>query len=360
MAFENLAVQRLILHEVYQRRDDGNSVAPRYGGQLVSLPANAMDVFKERIVDALGSNSQSMEMEIAKSDVGSAIEIASSLLGRTDAAYITQSQKFADKLTDVQVARNLPGGMLVVFSGTVGAASHPFVAVIKAETQTGFRRQVSQGGGLGLQYLQDLFLTPAAKLYKIGMFVRSGAAQQSLPNGWKAFVYDSYMSSANRDGAAKYFYDSFLGCRVPENSAFLTKAFFENTKEFIKALDVAPEKRADLLTSLYTYLKVDQTPTIEVNGFSTSYIPTDKRDSYRTFMRDRKFPLTAVQKDITELQGVLKLRKVAFKSNIRLTAPPEAFRDLITIETLPQEGTGPGQPSDWTRITIRDEIRDQE
>lgn len=144
MAFENLAVQRLILHEVYQRRDDGNPVAPRYGGQLVSLPANAMDVFKERIVDALGSNSQSMEMEIAKSDVGSAVEIASSLLGRTDAAYITQSQKFADKLTDVQIARNLPGGMLVVFSGTVGAASHPFVAVIKAETQTGLQHAHSE------------------------------------------------------------------------------------------------------------------------------------------------------------------------------------------------------------------------
>jgi 37-kD nucleoid-associated bacterial protein len=360
MAFENLAVQRLILHEVFQRRDDGNAIAPRYGGQLVQLPANAMDVFKERIIEAMGSDSQSMEMEIAKSDAGSAVEISSSLLSKTDATYITHSQKFADKLTDVQVARNLPGGMLVVFSGTVGASARPFVAVIKAETQGGFRRQVSQGGGLGLQYLQDLFLTPAAKLYKIGMFVRDGAAGRALPTGWKAFVYDSHMTRSNRDGAAKYFFDSFLGCRVPENSAFLTKAFFDNTKDFIKSLDVPPEKRADLLTSLYTYLKVDQTPTIEVNGFSTSYIPTETRDSYRAFMRERKFPLTVVQKDISELQGVLKLRKVAFRSNIRLTAPPEAFRDLITIETIPQDGAKHGQPSEWTRITIRDEIRDQE
>ena len=149
MAFENLAVQRLILHEVFQRRDDGNAISPRYGGQLVQLPANAMDVFKERIVEAMGSDSQCMEMEIAKSDAGSAVEISASLLSKTDATYVTYSQKFADKLTDVQVARNLPGGMLVVFSGTVGASSRPFVAVIKAETQGGFRRQVSQGGGLG-------------------------------------------------------------------------------------------------------------------------------------------------------------------------------------------------------------------
>ncbi len=360
MAFENLAVQRLILHEVHQRRDDGNPIPPRYGGQLVQLPTKAMDVFKERVVDALGSNSQSMEMEIAKSDVGSAVEISSTLLGKNEAGYVTHSQKFADKLTESQLARNLPGGMLVVFSGTVGARSHPFVAVIKAETQGGFRREVSRGGALGLQYLQDLFLTPAAKLYKIGLFLREGPARRNLPDGWRAFVYDSYMSVANRDGAAKYFYDHFLGCRVPENSAFLTKAFFDNTREFIKSLDVAPEKRADLLTSLYTYLKVDKAPTIEVNGFSTSYIPTENQDGYRSFMQGRKFPLTAVQKDIADLQGVLKLRKVAFKSNIRLTAPPEAFRDLITIETIPREGATPGQPSEWTRITIRDQIRDQE
>lgn len=247
MALENLAVQRLVLHEVHQRRTDGNLVPPRYGGQLVQLPANAMDVFNERVVDALGTNSQSMEMEIEKSDAGSAVEIASSLLGKTDPAYVTLSQKFADKLADAQQARNLPGGMVVVFSGTVGASSRPFVGVIKAETQSGFRRQVGQGGALGVQYLQDLFLTPAAKMYKIGMFLREGAARAALPDGWRAFVYDSHMTG-NRDGAAKYFYGVFLGCRFPINSAYLTRSFFESTKDFIRALDVSPEKRRSAST----------------------------------------------------------------------------------------------------------------
>ena len=148
-------------------------------------------------------------------------------------------------------------------------------------------------------------------------------------------MYDRLMTSGNRDGAARYFFGSFLGCEFPTNSALLTKAFFDNTREFIKSLVVTAEKRVDLLTSLYTYLKVDQAPTIEVNGFSNSYIPTENQDSYRAFMRERKFPLTAVQKDIADLKGVLKLRKVAFKNNIRLIAPPEAFRDFITIETIP-------------------------
>jgi hypothetical protein len=34
MAVENLAVKRLILHEVFKGRDDSGAVTPRYGGHL--------------------------------------------------------------------------------------------------------------------------------------------------------------------------------------------------------------------------------------------------------------------------------------------------------------------------------------
>ncbi|TWA90251.1 hypothetical protein [Bradyrhizobium stylosanthis] len=92
-------------------------------------------------------------------------------------------------------------------------------------------------------------------------------AGQTLPQGWTAHVYDSQMTLQNREGAAKYFFDAFLGCQIPQNRAHLTRTFFEHTRTFIRLLPVEPEIRDDLLTSLYTYLKVDQTPTIQVNKF---------------------------------------------------------------------------------------------
>ena len=70
------------------------------------------------------------------------------------------------------------------------------------------------------------------------------------------------MTTSNRDGAAKYFFELFLGCRMPENSASLTRTFFEHTRKFIVEIPVEAEIKGDLLTSLYTYLKMDQTPTI--------------------------------------------------------------------------------------------------
>lgn len=356
MLLENLVVERVVLHEVFKRRHDGAMSDPRYGDQLINLPADAMDMFRERVIDALGTSSQSMEMEIADRGVESAVVHAGSLLGMPDDNFISSSGKFADKLAQAQVAKNLPGGVLIVFSGTVNAASHPFVGVIKAEKQTGFR----EGSGTSLQFFRDLFLTPASKLYKIGFFLCANDSDQSDPDGWKVFVYDSHMTAANRQGAAKYFYELFLGCRVPENSAYLTRTFFESTREFIRQLPIGAEDKDDLLTSLYTYLKVDQTPTIEVSSFSNSYLPTESRDDYETFMVSKNFPMNAVQKDVSDIKSQLRKRRVQFTGSIELTAPPEAFQDLIEMVAIPAEGSGAEEIPAWTRITIKDRIRNQQ
>lgn len=278
LTFENLTVQRVVLHEVFKRRQDGNINPPRHAARLTALSPDAMDVFVQRVTDAMGADQQSHEMTIADGRADSAAGIALSLLGTTDAQFVIQSARFADKLANAQLARNLPGGVLVVFTGTVGAAAHPYVAVIKAEKQSGFREDAA-----ALQFLQDLFLTPAAKLYKMGFFIQNGAGGRLLPEGWASFVYDSHIST-NQDGA-KYFYETFLGCRFPENSARLTRAFFEHTRTFISGLQMEPEKKDDLLTSLYIYLKVDQAPTIQVSRFSANYLPQDSRDDYRAFKR---------------------------------------------------------------------------
>jgi hypothetical protein len=77
-------------------------------------------------------------------------------------------------------------------------------------------------------------------------------------------------------------------------------------------------------------------------------------------MRSKSFPLTAVQKDIADLKGQLRKRRVRFSGSIELTAPPESFKDLIEMETIAVDGAAPRQSAEWTRITIKDRIRAQE
>jgi hypothetical protein len=358
MIFENMSVQRMILHEVFQRKDDKLPIKPRYGGHLISLPTDAMDDFKARVVEALGNQSKCMEMTIIDGNAGRVPEIASRLIKAADAQFVTVSQSIADELTEKQTSRRLPGGVVVVFSGTIGTPALPFLGIIKAETQSGFLREV-KGGGIDASFLRDLFLTPAAKLYKIGIYVHADSTikAQAFPEGWRAFVFDSHMASAKRDGAALYFYESFLRCNIPHDSSFLTKAFFENAKEFIRGLGLPSDDRADLLTGLYTYLKVDQTPTVSVSAFSKHFLPPSVSDEFASFMKTKKFPMTAIQKDISDLQGVLRLRKMVFSHSIKFTAPPEAFKEMVKVETI--EGKDrQGKPQQWTRITVHDHIRD--
>jgi hypothetical protein len=77
-------------------------------------------------------------------------------------------------------------------------------------------------------------------------------------------------------------------------------------------------------------------------------------------MQGKNFPLNAVQKDISEVSSQLRKRRVRFSGNIELTAPPESFKDLITMETVGADGAAPGQPTQWTIITIKDRIQTQE
>lgn len=357
MPFRNLTVDRVIIHEIFKRNDDRSIRPPRYGNSLVALDSAALAFFRERVVAAMGNQSKSIDMSIAASGGnGGAIEIAMNILGSDDAGFIAASRRFADRLADAQTSRGYPGGIVVTFDGNTGHPSIPYVGVIKAETHSGFRRTAN----LGVEYLQDLFMSPQQKLYKIGIFRFDGARGDDPTNlsDWSATVHDNQLSESNRDGAAHYFYSGFLGCELPESNARLTRAFFESSREFIRLANVPEEQKVDLLTSLYTYLKVDQTPAIEASDFAGRFLDPALRADYIRHVQDSGVPARAILKDISEIGNEMRVRKVTFRGQIQLMAPPSAFEEMISIEEFePEEGEG--HSARWTRVTIRNEIQSQ-
>lgn len=363
MIFANLNLGRTIIHEVFTRDENRNLVAPRYGGKLVTLGPRALDALRNRIITAMGRASQSVEMEISRTGPGSMLALTRDLLGADDQNFIAKSRSVADQLASAQLGRNIPGGIVVVFSGEIDHPAKRLVGIIKAEPQNGFTR-TQKDGILDLQFLEDLILTPQAKLYKIGVFVEvdpAKAAGTKPTDGFKAFIYDDGMTASNRDAAAQYFYDGFLGCTFPESSARLTKEFHSLTKEFIRDLDIPEEDKSDLHTGLYTYLKVDQVQTVQVAAFAQSYLVNDHmRDAYEAFMTLRKFPTNAVSKDLTDVAPHLRQRKVRFRSDIRLTAPADTFEQLVQMELIDGTPVNGGETPQWTLITVQDRIASQE
>ncbi len=311
-----------------------------------------MAAFRSRVVAAFKTNAQCMDMSIREHGAGSAIELGAAIVGVPGHDFAQRSQVFADALANAQTSRQIPGGLMVVFDGTLGNPATTFFGLMKAELHEGFIKT----NDLQAQFVNDLFLSPKTKLYKIGLFVSDGVnPRPALPGGWRAVVYDSAMTASQRDNAATYFYSNFLGLDIPRNAAQQVKKFFEETKSFIKGANLPPNEKVDLYNGLYSYLKLDRGNTIQTSVFAQTYMQGDLSDDYLQHMRQLRFPTEAIAKDIGELTGVLKWRKLRFPRAITLVGPPDAVRDLVTVDTVDGE-----RGAKWTQITIRGELQSQE
>jgi hypothetical protein len=279
----------------------------------------------------------------------------------TELIFIEQSKQTANLLADAQKFRTIPGGILVVFAGSAGVPARRLIGVIKAEVHNGFTRE-NADGAMTLRFLQNLLLTAQTKLYKIGVFIEELPEALGEHGGrWCSYIYDEQLTISNRDGAAQYFYEGFLGCKFLESSARNTKKFHDLTKTFIRGMDIPETEKIVLTNALVTYLKADQSPTVSTLAFGESYFEEGPiRDAYARHMRDANFPVVAVAKDLSDVNSALRLRKLIFRNHVRLTAPAEGFDDLVTIESIEGDAVGGGNSPRWTRLTVKADISGSE
>ncbi len=352
MPLENLTIHRVCLHEVFRFGEDGNVVPPQYGGGLLMLDTAAAEAFRSRVVSAFKSNAQCMEMGIRDFGPGTVLALGADLIGVPNADFVQRSRAFADSLAGKQANRAIPGGLVVVFDGTHGHPAVPFFAIMKAELHGGFLKT----NNLQARFVDDLFLSPKTKLYKIGLFTFGGIDPRShLPQGWSAILYDSAMTASRRDNAANYFHSSYLGLEIPVNAAQTVRQFWEHTRAFIKSARISEEDKVDLYNGLSTYLKVDRSPTIQVSRFAQTYMDDVLAEDYQAHMRRERFPAAAVLKDLSEIAARLRYRRLRFPQQITLQGPPEAMANLVSVQSVETEG---GQS--WTQITIRGKLEAQE
>jgi hypothetical protein len=359
----NLQLSKVIIHEVLKRAESSTTqVAPIYSDLLENLDDDGIDALRNRIVAAAASNSRCLNMAITQSGPESMVAYSGQLLDSDDELFIQHSKTVAKHLSRAQQSRSIPGGIVVVVSGTAGVPAKRLIVVIKAEVHSGFTKEQQANGTLILKYLKSLLLTEKTKLYKMGLFIENLVTPQTqYPENWDAYVYDDGLTASNKYDAAKYFYEGFLGCGFLQTSARQTREFHEHTKSFIQSMSVPEESKVDLHNALVTYLKADQSPTISVAAFGTAYFADGAvRDSYDSFMQSKGFPDGAVNKDLTDVVQNLQLRRLVFRNKIRVTGPADQFNKLVTIEPMDGEPAAVGQNApQWTHIIIKDRLESQ-
>jgi 37-kD nucleoid-associated bacterial protein len=359
MIIENLNIGRIAIHEVFQREEDRKSVPPIYADQLEHLPDDAIATFKVRITEALSAQAKSIEMQIVDADANSHVANAAYLIAANDEKFLTRSRSVADRLVHAQMSRNIPGGMLIVFDGTVGAANYAFVGTIKAETQSGFRRHEDAKKKIITEFLNNVFLTPATRLFKIAMFVQEDKSVKLL-NGWRAFVFDNNISQSHRESAAQYFYEGFLGCVLPEDGAYETSRFFDITKEFVRKSGLSGQVKRKIVDALITFVQADNAKTFTADEFAQKYLPVDMRDPFGEFAESKKFPMRAVVRDTSQMASKLKRRRFRFGSDIEFSVTPEALNNkTVILKTGKSTEFGGDGKELWTQITIKQPMTDE-
>jgi hypothetical protein len=302
----------------------------------------------------MGSSSRSVEMAIIDTSEGSALQTAIKLLASDNAAeFISISKNVAHMLTKAQTSRAHPGGLIMVFTGTTGIPSKRYVGFLKAEPQTGFRQQLHDGQSV-LEFIKKLFLTPDAKVYKIGVFVEQQTGikccSETPIGGFSSYLFDANMTSRETIKAATYFYQTFLGLRQLAENAQITRKFVEVTRQFIDSMNIDEEAKLDLRSALITYVKTNTNPTISVAEFGSRYLPDeDTQDAYEAYGKKRSLPDRAFKKDLTECNTLLRRRRIKFANDVQLTAPADQFNELIEIEKIP----GNEVDEMWTQLTIK-------
>jgi len=334
ITFENFKLKRIIVHEIFTRETD--SVPPEFNDTLVDLNADAILELQKRIMDAVAHGSQCIQMDIEKTDASSAYALMAPFLDITPAndLFVAMSKLLTERLASFQTSRNIPGGAVVVFDGTITGNNRNCVGVIKAEKHSGFSMQTQNNVKI-LEFFDNLLLTPQQKLYKIGFLVdiKDNATLPRKVEDSEMYVFDSSNSKSTGKIAANYFYDNFLGCTYKRNSAMLTKEFFEHSKEFFtKKSKMSGEDIVNSVSALHTYLKVDKTPLVSVDDFGQKYLPdAATQDSYSTYMQSKKVPITSFQKNTDLIKNKLGQRKLKFSNDIRIYAPSENFDENVKI-----------------------------
>lgn len=365
MQLVNLSINRIIIHQIYRRDEGGNKVAPTQSHEYTNFDPKAMEEFKSRIIDALGESSKAVPMEIVNQEPDDLPSLIDQIINQDNDSFAPSSFDIPKKLTDVQQSRSIPGGIVVIFSGTQGPQSKKFLGIIKAEIYSAYEKEVNKKTNeISLKFIQEVLLTPSSRLYKTaGFFEKTqyDSSSSNLNDKWTVMVSDYQIGKTDGKAAAKYFYSDFLGCGYPQTSSRTTKQFYDATKSFISSLDNTPAEKSNLLNALTTYLKVDTSSTVSSSEFAEKYFNNiDIQDNFTSYMEESGLPTSAFTKDIEHIESALKYRKVRFRSNVKIIAPSEAFKELITFETIEGEVDESGSPNEWTKIIIKDRITSQE
>lgn len=325
MNFSGLTIQRIIVHKIFEKGRKETHSSVELKDELIIADEEVKDIIIERFMNVCGEGGRALELEIANSVEGSFFQLAKGLRLSNDQDFIKYSGQIAVRLAESQKRIAIPDSYLLVVDACSNTSSS-IVIVVKAELQKAIKPSIDNRG---LEIVKDVFLSPATKLFKIGVLYSGLFTTKTYPNDeYGCLLFDHTFSTGDRLEPAEYFCNDFLGFTVDNNASIRTKKFFEYMKSFVSEYFPYDKQKA-ILSLLKNHYELDTAKYLDPKKIEDSYIPDELKSFYQQHISPH-FPTPFVI-DTALMKETLQKRKVYFQNNISLVGPEGCFDENIEI-----------------------------
>ena len=343
-------ITRAIAHEVVKITRGAPPARPAVvSNSLLSLEdREAEELMRSRLIATFGQGSKCVDVQV---EAPTAFNDLTFMLDAADQDFINRSQTLASSLSNAQTAGSIKAGVAIFMQGVCfyDGQELRFIAVIKADPDQALRKTITNGI-IRLDYVNNLLFGNSQRLLKIALLIEeqretaNRATAQRVPEDFAIKVFDHLMDNSSDNNAAAYFYRTFLGCRLAENSAVKSRQFFDITETFIMSSPNLTQEQKEVCRGGLFSLMRGNTEIIEPAAVAREILPPAIHDDYIAYCGSEGIT-EAFSKDNSLIANKLKKRTIKFSSRVTLYAQTDILRDNVKIENQDAEG--------WTLVKIR-------
>jgi len=322
--FYGFKLNKVIIHKLFKKKGESN-FSPEFSDDIVGMSNEAMELIQERMVDALGKNSKSIEVVFINEEINHAADLVKKLFTQNTKEFIRISKELVNKLSNVQKSGAIKNSAILVFLGKFGIYQNECVIFLKAESDTSVQlvKEVSEEK-FALSIVENSLLGSEQKLYKI-------AIVEKCNEDYEVVLFDKNLDYYSSTGAAKYFYHDFLECDVKDTSKISTTQFFNLTSQFISNMSISDDRKYTLQNALSAYLGSPGIAIVEVREFANTYFSeNENRDSYTGFMEKNDY-IRGFRKDLETATRLTKKRVLKYSNGLSLIGSTLAIQQNVKV-----------------------------
>lgn len=327
-----LKIEKMIVHRILRNETGPDLFASDFSSILSIPPPETRELIEKRLVEAIGTQSKSIEMKFNQTGPDSAFVLFQKMFTDTDEYFIENSQKLTSKLEKCQKRKDIKNSIILIIHAKFSSVGlRDSLIFIKAETDDSLQVVESNDRtAMELKLINNTFLGQEQKLYKVAQ-VSTLTPGSTLTSAYDVLLFDRNMTYYYSENIAKYFYDWFLGCEPKEDIKKMTIDFYNVSKEAISILSLDIEERIALFTGLNSYIYSPGKTLLDSSEFASMYIRSpEKQDEFTRIMNQHGFNRSIVKCQETASK-ITKKRFIKFENNLILSGPRESFEKDIKI-----------------------------